>query len=82
MKPNIIARINTILSDQLQPGEAIKPTDTLVDDLGADSLDIVEIVMALEEDFEIEIPDVEVMSAGYGYTVGKLYEFIEGKLSR
>lgn len=55
---NIESRVNRILVDQFCiDTEDIKSTDTLVDDLGADSLDIVEIVMALEEEFDIEVPD-------------------------
>jgi acyl carrier protein len=37
--------------------ERVKPESSFIDDLGADSLDIVELVMAMEEEFEIEIPD-------------------------
>lgn len=51
-------RVKNILSEQL--GVAVtdlKPTDSLQDDLGGDSLDQVEIVMALEDEFDIEIPD-------------------------
>lgn len=39
------------------PEDKIKPESAFVDDLGADSLDIVELVMALEDEFQIEIPD-------------------------
>ena len=47
-----------IIVDQLGVDEdEIKPEASFVDDLGADSLDVVELVMALEEEFETEIPD-------------------------
>ena len=80
MKQHIIERVNAILKDQLYLSEPIKPTDTLADDLGADSLDIVEIVMALEEEFDIEIPDLDCNEATA--SVGKIYEFVESRVSR
>ena len=53
-------RVKKIVAEQLGVNDAdIKPESTFVDDLGADSLDTVELVMALEEEFECEIPDVE-----------------------
>ena len=52
------AKIKQIIVEQLGVDEAeVTPTAHFVDDLGADSLDIVELVMAFEEAFEIEIPD-------------------------
>ncbi|MBK5549953.1 MULTISPECIES: acyl carrier protein [unclassified Pseudomonas] len=53
-------RVRTIICDQLgvKP-EELKNFNSFVDDLGADSLDTVELVMALEEEFEMEIPDEE-----------------------
>ena len=51
-------RVKQIIVEQLGVDEAeVTPTASFVDDLGADSLDTVELVMALEEEFEIEIPD-------------------------
>ena len=53
-------RVKKIVAEQLGVNDAdIKPESTFVDDLGADSLDTVELVMALEEEFECEIPDEE-----------------------
>tara|TARA_B100000686_G_scaffold211552_1_gene218432 strand:+ start:2397 stop:2633 length:237 start_codon:yes stop_codon:yes gene_type:complete len=53
-------RIKKIVAEQLGVNEAeIKNESAFVDDLGADSLDTVELVMALEEEFECEIPDEE-----------------------
>src|SRR5512134_1164062 len=53
-------RVKKIVAEQLGVNETdIKPESTFVDDLGADSLDTVELVMALEEEFECEIPDEE-----------------------
>ncbi|HEX8963381.1 MAG TPA: acyl carrier protein [Rhodocyclaceae bacterium] len=57
---NIEQRVKKIVAEQLGVNEAdIKTESSFVDDLGADSLDTVELVMALEEEFECEIPDEE-----------------------
>jgi acyl carrier protein len=57
---NIEQRVKKIVAEQLGVNEAeIKNESSFVDDLGADSLDTVELVMALEEEFETEIPDEE-----------------------
>lgn len=56
----IEAKVKSIITDQLGVGEdEIKPESSFIEDLGADSLDIVELVMAMEEEFEVEIPDEE-----------------------
>ena len=55
---DIESRVKKIVAEQLGVAEAdIKNESSLVDDLGADSLDTVELVMALEDEFEMEIPD-------------------------
>ena len=55
---NIEQRVKKIVAEQLGVNEAdIKHESSFVDDLGADSLDTVELVMALEEEFETESPD-------------------------
>lgn len=57
---NIEQRVKKIVAEQLGVNESeIKNDSAFVDDLGADSLDTVELVMALEEEFECEIPDEE-----------------------
>lgn len=60
-KPNLASlekRVKKIISDQLGLEEReLNSKLSFVDDLGADSLDIVELIMALEEEFEMEIPD-------------------------
>lgn len=58
MASSMERRICEIVTEQLglEEGELL-PTASLVEDLGADSLDIVELVMALEEEFDMEIPD-------------------------
>ena len=55
---NIEARVKKIVAEQLGVAEAdVKVDSSFTEDLGADSLDNVELVMALEEEFECEIPD-------------------------
>ena len=56
---NIEERVKKIVAEQLGVKEDIDNDSSFVDDLGADSLDTVELVMALEEEFECEIPDEE-----------------------
>jgi acyl carrier protein len=55
---NVESKVKEIVSEQLNVGmEEIKPEAHFINDLGADSLDIVELVMAMEEEFNLEIPD-------------------------
>jgi len=62
---NIKDKVIAIIADQLDVDkESIETTASFVDDLGADSLDTVELVMALEEEFDIEIPDEEAEKIG------------------
>jgi acyl carrier protein len=57
---DIEQRVKKIVGEQLGANEAdVKNASSFVDDLGADSLDTVELVMALEEEFDCEIPDEE-----------------------
>ena len=57
---SIAERVKKIIVEQLGVKEEdVKPEASFVEDLGADSLDTVELVMALEEEFDIEIPDEE-----------------------
>ncbi len=58
VEKDITAEVKRIITEQLDVDEAdIKPESTFIDDLGADSLGLVELVLAFEECFEIEIPD-------------------------
>ncbi len=59
MSSDVEKRVKEIVAEQLGVKEAIANDASFVDDLGADSLDTVELVMALEEAFECEIPDDE-----------------------
>jgi len=57
---NVEAKVKSIIAEQLGVAEdEIKGASSFIEDLGADSLDIVELVMAMEEEFEVEIPDEE-----------------------
>ena len=57
---SIEERVKKIIVEQLgADAAAVKPEASFIEDLGADSLDTVELVMALEEEFDIEIPDEE-----------------------
>ncbi|MCL4442160.1 acyl carrier protein [Desulforamulus profundi] len=70
-------KIKAIIVDQLGVDEADVTADaSFVDDLGADSLDIVELVMALEEEFGLEIPDEEAEKIR---TVGDAVKFIQDR---
>ncbi len=56
----IFNKVKEIIVEQLGVAEtAVVPEASFIDDLGADSLDIVELIMALEEEFDIEIPDAD-----------------------
>ena len=70
----IEAKVRSIVAEQLGVGEdEIKPESSFIEDLGADSLDIVELVMAMEEEFEVEIPDEEAENIK---TVGDAINYI------
>lgn len=74
---SIQPRIQKIIEEQLGvDSERVKPEASFIDDLGADSLDIVELVMAMEEAFDLEIPDEEAEKLK---TVQDVYNFVESK---
>ena len=71
-------KVKDIISEQLGvKKEEIKQESSFIDDLGADSLDTVEVVMALEEEFGIEIPDEDAEKIT---TVGEAVKYIEEKI--
>ena len=75
MEP-VADRVKKIIVDQLGvEEELVTPEASLVDDLGADSPDTVELVMALEEEFETEIPDEEAEKIA---TVQQAIDYIKG----
>ena len=77
---NFEARVKKIVAEQLGVAEAdIKNESSFVDDLGADSLDTVELVMALEEEFETEIPDEEAEKIT---TVQQAVDYISSHLKK
>mgnify|MGYP001458508096 FL=1 len=72
---NILERVKQIVVDQLGVDEEeVTEKASFVDDLGADSLDIVELIMAFEEEFEMEIPDEKAEKI---VTVGDAVRYIK-----
>ena len=71
-------RVKQIVMEQLGAKEdALKPEARFAEDLGADSLDTVELVMAIEEEFGLEIPDEDAQQI---HTVGDVVQYVEQKL--
>jgi acyl carrier protein len=71
----IFEKVRDIISDQLGiDADEIAMDSSFIDDLGADSLDIVELVMALESEFDMEIPDEEAEKIS---TVGDVVDYIK-----
>lgn len=74
----ILERLKKIVSEQLDINEEeINSDSSFQDDFGADSLDIVELIMALEDEFELEIEDEEVEKLK---TVGDAVEYIQNHI--
>ncbi len=79
-KNDIVSKVKEITGEQLGVDESqITPEANFVDDLGADSLDTVELVMALEEEFDLEISDEEAEKLT---TVNKVVAYIEDCLDK
>ncbi len=71
----VLEKVKAILSEQFDVEEDSITTETaLADDLGADALDVVDLLMSIEDVFEVEIPDEEEENIN---TVGALVEYIE-----
>lgn len=71
----VLEKVKAILSEQFDAEEdTITPETNIADDLGADSLDVVDLLMSIEDEFEIEIPDGEIDNIK---TVGDLVSYIE-----
>ena len=71
----VLGKVKAILSEQFDVEEdTITPDTSITEDLGADSLDVVDLLMSIEDEFEIEIPDGEVENIK---TVGELVSYIE-----
>jgi len=72
---DVFDKVKEIIVDKLGVDEsAVKPEATFIEDLGADSLDIVDLIMALEEEFGIDIPDEEAQNIK---TVGDAVNYIK-----
>jgi acyl carrier protein len=79
MNQEIFDKVKKIVVEQLEvEAEDVKPEASFANDLGADSLDTVELVMALEEAFDIEIPDDVAEQID---TVGKAVDHIAGAVA-
>ena len=71
----VFDKVKEIIVEQLGVAENSVTTEaSFIDDLGADSLDIVELIMALEEEFDIEIPDADAEKV---VTVGDVVDYIK-----
>lgn len=71
----ILEKVKAIIVEQLGVADtAVTMEASFIDDLGADSLDIVELIMALEEEFDIEIPDNDAEKVA---TVGDVVDYIK-----
>jgi len=75
----VLERVTKVIVDRLGVEEGdVKMEASFRDDLGADSLDVVELVMELEDEFDMEISDEDAEKIG---TVGDAVNYIEGKVS-
>ena len=71
----VFEKVKAVIVEQLGVAEtSVEMEASFIDDLGADSLDIVELVMALEEEFDMEIPDSDAEKV---VTVGDVVEYIK-----
>ncbi len=73
---SVESKVKNIVVDQLEVGIDKLTLDTTFEDIDADSLDIVELVMALEEEFDLEISDQEIENIK---TIGDVVRYIESK---
>ena len=73
----VFDKVKDLISEQLDvKADEITEDSSIQDDLGADSLDVVDLVMALEDEFDVEIPEDQVENIK---TVGDIVKFIEDK---
>jgi acyl carrier protein len=70
-------KVKSILTEQLDISDDIRDSANIQDDLGADSLDVVDIVMSIEEEFDIEVPDEDVATLK---TVADIVSYIDAKV--
>jgi acyl carrier protein len=77
MSASLEERVKNLICDQLAvEAEKVTPTASFIEDLGADSLDIVELVMQMEEEFDLDIPDDDAEKLK---TVGDVVKYISSK---
>ncbi len=78
MTTTVEEKVKSIIVEQLGvEGESVTPEASFIDDLGADSLDIVELVMTMEEEFDLEIPDEDAEKIK---TVNDVINYIKAKV--
>ena len=74
----VLEKVKAILSEQFEVEEDSITAETRIsEDLGADSLDVVDLLMSLEDEFEVEVPDDEIENIK---TVGELVKYIESNM--
>jgi len=77
-REELLAKVKDIVSDKLSISEdQVTEEASFIDDLGADSLDTVELIMALEDEFDLDIPDEEAEKLD---TVGKALDYVLEKV--
>ena len=80
MSADIFAKVQTVVADKLDvDASKVTPEASFTNDLAADSLDVVELVMALEEEFDVEIPDEEAEKL---QTVQSVVDYINTKIKK
>jgi len=79
-REELLKKIKAIIADKLSIGEEqVTEEASFIDDLGADSLDTVELVMALEDEFDLDIPDEDAEKMT---TVGKAIDYVLGSIQK
>jgi acyl carrier protein len=79
-RDELLKKVRAIVADKLSISEEqVTETASFTEDLGADSLDTVELVMALEDEFQLDIPDEEAEKLT---TVGKALDYVMGRVSK
>jgi acyl carrier protein len=79
-REELFKKVRGIVADKLSISEEqVTESASFIEDLGADSLDTVELVMALEDEFQLDIPDEEAEKLT---TVGKALDYILGRISK
>ncbi len=79
-REELLKKVKAIVADKLSISEdQVTEEASFIDDLGADSLDTVELVMALEDEFDLDIPDEEAEKMS---TVGKAMDYVLSRISK